>query len=253
MRLTDGAEFLPDGLMRSRPEPHSLAPSSCDVLPASSQGFPQAGFALKRRGRLLLAAGVLLVAAPVHADHGALSLDVGTGPAALILPAPYAVSGGSIFAADVEVMLGLRYAITNEFELSLAGFYEPPLTYTHDGVTVPTSNGPFTGNESHSLFLFGVVGGVRYVRGSVWKLVVGLESGWSHRSYSGVQGSGQGVTIALDHFVTDNIVIQPLLGVEWAFADHWSASLLPRFTVLFGPDSTVGFSLMFSISYAWFL
>jgi hypothetical protein len=83
--------------------------------------------------------------------------------------------------------------------------------------------------------------------------VVGVESGWSHRSYSGFQTTGLlGLGPSLDHFVTDNIVIQPLVGVEWAFADHWSASLIPRFTVLIGPDSTVGFSLMLSISYAWF-
>jgi len=174
------------------------------------------------------------------------------GASGLVLPAPYAMSGQTIFAADFEVMLGLRYAITNEFELTLSGFYGPPITYTHDDVTV-VSPAKLSGNESHSLFRFGVLGGVRYVRGSVWKLVVGLEAGWSHRSYSNFQSTGDLATAFLPHFCTDNTVIQPLVGVEWAFADHWSASLIPRFTVLLGPDSTVGFSLMLSISYSWFL
>jgi hypothetical protein len=202
-----------------------------------------------------LVVGVLLFAAPVHADRGALSLDLGTGAAGLSLAAPYASSGGNMFAADFEVMLGLRYAVTNEFELTFAGFYETPATYTHADVSVllPDSDRPFTGNLSHSLYLFGVVGGVRYVNGSVWKLVVGLEAGWSHRSYSGFQATGSLAIVPLHHFVTDNTVFQPLLGVEWAFADHWSASLLPRFSVLIGPDSTIGVSLMLSISYSWFL
>jgi hypothetical protein len=204
----------------------------------------------RRQG--LLAVSLFLAATPALADHGALSLDLGMGAAGLVLPAPYAVSGQTIFAANFEVMLGLRYAITNEFELTLAGFYEPPLNYTHDDVTI-VDPARLSGTESHSLFLFGVVGGVRYVRGSVWKLVVGLEAGWSHRSYSNFQTTGDLTRIFLPHFVTDNIVIQPLVGVEWAFADHWSASLIPRFTVLLGPDSTVGFSLMLSVSYSWFL
>lgn len=203
----------------------------------------------RRQG--LLAVSLFLAATPALADHGALSLDLGTGAAGLVLPAPYAVSGQTIFAANFEVMLGLRYAITNEFELTFAGFYEPPVTYTHDDVTVVEQAAHLSGNESHSLFRFGVLGGVRYVRGSVWKLVVGLEAGWSHRSYSNFQSTGD--LGFLPHFCTDNTVIQPLVGVEWAFADHWSASLIPRFTVLLGPDSTVGFSLMLSISYSWFL
>jgi hypothetical protein len=204
--------------------------------------------------RTVLAVLVLLLAAPAHADHGALSLDVGVGAAGLSLPAPYAASGGNTFAVDFEAMLGLRYAVTNELEFTLAGFFEPKVTYRHDDVSIQQQgSNPVQGNVTHFLSLYGVIAGIRYVHGAVWKLVVGFESGWCHRAYSDVLFAYSGGQTTLPNFSTDNIILQPLLGVEWAFADHWSASLLPRFTVLVGPDATVGASLMLSISYSWFL
>jgi hypothetical protein len=197
--------------------------------------------------------GTLLVAAPVRADRGALSFDLSAGAAGLNLPAPYATSGGETFGIGFEGMLGVRYAVLNELEFTLAAYFEPNVTYTHNNITVP-ENGNVSGDLTHSLYLFGLVGGVRYVSGSVWKLVVGVESGWCHRVYTRFQPSGPlAKGIPFQDFSADNIVFQPLLGVEWAFADHWSVSLLPRFTVLIGPDPTVGVSLMLSISYSWFL
>lgn len=196
----------------------------------------------------------LLVATPAAADRGALSLDISLGAAGLSLPAPYASSGGTILAVDFEAMLGLRYAVTNELEFTLAGYFEPNASYTHNNVTLTqAAYGSTTGNLTHSLSTYGIVAGIRYVRGAVWKLVVGLEGGWNHRTYAGIQFAFTGNQAALPGFPTDNIILQPFLGVEWAFADHWSASLLPRFTLLIGPDSTVGASLMLCVSYSWFL
>jgi hypothetical protein len=197
----------------------------------------------------------LLCATPAHADHGALSVDVAAGGAALSLAAPYAPSGGHTFVVDFEAMLGLRYAVTNELEFTLAGYFEPQLGYSEANVpvTLPPSSKPVSGTVAFSLSQFGVVAGIRYVQGSVWKLVVGLEGGWNHRSYSGIQFAFASGQPNLPSFGTDNIVLQPLVGVEFAFADHWSLSLLSRFTVLIGPDATVGASLMLSISYSWFL
>ncbi len=205
------------------------------------------------RSRNVLVLGALLVSSPAQADRGALSLDLGAGGAAVSLPAPYAPSSGNLLAADFVATLGLRYAATNELEFTVAAFFEPRIAYTHDDVTVETANGPVSGNLTHSVYFFEALGGVRYVTGSVWRLVVGLEGGWCHRGYSRFQGTGDLPKLSLQGFGTDNIVVQPLVGVEWAFADHWSASLLPRFTVLIGPDATLGASVMLSISYSWFL
>ncbi len=209
---------------------------------------------LLTRGRAFFAVVSLGAAGPAFADHGALSLDVSVGAAGLSLPAPFASSGGSILAVNFEAALGLRYAVTNELEFTLAGNFQPKLSYTSQDIAItPQKSRPISGNETYSLGQFGAVAGIRYVRGAVWKLVLGLEGGWNHRAYSAIQFSYSGTQAALPHFGTDNIVLQPLLGVDWAFADHWSASLLPRFTVFIGPDATVGASLMLTISYSWFL
>lgn len=196
--------------------------------------------------------GALLFAAPAHADRGALSIDVGAGAAGLSLPAPYAQGTGNTVGVGFESMVGLRYAVTNALEFTVAAYFEPAIGYTHNAVTLVTPNGTFSGTVTNSLYFLGAVGGVRYVAGSVWKLVLGLEAGWCHRVYTGVQFNGA-VSIPLEGFNTDNFLLQPLFGVEWAFADHWSASLIPRFMVLIGPDPTLGASLLLSISYAWFL
>jgi hypothetical protein len=199
-----------------------------------------------------LAVGALLSTATAHADRGALSLDIGAGAAGLNLPAPYASGAGNTVGIGFETMVGLRYALTNAFEFTVAGYFAPSVGYTHNGVTLVTPNGSFPGTVTNTLYFVGAVGGVRYVAGSVWKLVVGLEAGWCHRVYTGVHFDGT-VSFPLDSFTTNNFVLQPLLGVEWAFADHWSVSLIPRFIVLIGPDPTLGASLLVSISYAWFL
>jgi len=200
----------------------------------------------------MLAVGALLGAAPAQADRGALSLDVGVGAAGLNLPAPYASGAGYTVGVGFETTVGLRYALTHALEFTVAGYFAPSVTYTHNGVTLVTPNGSFPGTVTNSLYFLGAVGGVRYVAGSVWKLVLGLEAGWCHRVYTDVHFNGP-VSFPLDSFNTNNFVLQPLLGVEWAFADHWSVSLIPRAMVLIGPDPTVGASLLLSISYAWFL
>jgi hypothetical protein len=204
--------------------------------------------------RALFVVAALLAATEVHADRGALSFDLGGGASALSLPAPYQTSGGNLLAFDFEAMLGVRYAITNNFEFTVSGYFEPAITYAHDGVIAPGLSS--SGTVLHSLYSVGALVGVRYVTGFVWRLVVGFEAGWNHRGYADIQAftsTGQPGGDQFHSFGTDNIVLQPLVGVEWAFADHWSASLLPRFTVLVGPDATVGFSVVLSFSYSWFL
>jgi hypothetical protein len=205
----------------------------------------------------MVAVATLLAATPALADRGALTFDLGAGVAGLNVAAPYAANDGNAFGVGFEAMVGMRYAITNEFEVTAAAYFEPSTSYNHSDVTVVTgSNGTFTGTLTHSLYFFGLLGGVRYVTGSVWRLVVGLEAGWCHRVYSGVglfDATGKEYNLGLQDFSTDNIVLQPLVGVEWTFADHWSVSLIPRFTLLIGPDATVGASLLLSVSYSWFL
>ena len=202
-----------------------------------------------------------LTALPARADQGALSLDLGAGVASLVLPAPYASSRrGPGFAPTFLFTAGLRYALTHHFELSVTGYYELPVTVAHtDVVLVTATSGSFTGNLRYEVSQWGVLAGVRYVTGLVARFFVGLEAGMSHRAYSSVQlldptrPGTPDYRLGLQDFATDSLVLQPLVGLEWAFADHWSASLTARFTVLVGPEPAAGASLVLSVAYSWFL
>ena len=212
---------------------------------------------LRGRSKNILAAGALLLATPALADRGALSVDVGAGAAAMNLAAPYASTGTTTLLLDFQAVVGLRYALTNELEFTATVFFEPRVGYTFKNVAIqpPAPSEALQGSVAGSVYLWGVTGGVRYVTGLIWRLVAGLEVGWCQRVYSGIQfiQATNGQAIPLIGFSTGNLVLQPVLGVEWDFADHWSAALLPRFTVLVGPDATVGASLVLSFSYSWFL
>jgi hypothetical protein len=211
------------------------------------------------RGAVVVGLVGSLVAGPVWADRGALNVELGTGLTSLALGPPYAQRGSRTWTLALSASLGLRYALTNQLELSVAGFDEFPAQANHPEVLVATADsGTFSGTLHYELSRFGVVAGARYATGLVARLLFGLEAGWSHRAYSAIQlldPAGPGapdIGLGLQDFGTDSLVLQPLLGLEWAFADHWSALLLARFTVLIGPEPTFGISLGLSISYGWF-
>jgi hypothetical protein len=202
----------------------------------------------------------LLGTTPAWADRGALSLDLGGGASALRVAAPYVVNPSSTWAVAPSVNVGLRYAWTNALELSLGGFYDLPVQYTHVNVSVqPPDSGPLPGTLTHDLARFGLTVGLRYVAGTILRPFVGLEGGWSHRAYSDVHHVNTNVQpnqdygLGLSDFGTDNILLQPVLGLEWAFADHASLSVLARAPILLGPEATFGFSASLVFSYSWYL
>jgi hypothetical protein len=143
--------------------------------------------------------------------------------------------------------------------MTLGGFYDLPAHVSHPGTSVPTvDSGNFTGTLEYELTRFGILAGLRYVTGLVVRFSVGGEVGWSHRTYSGLQlrdtarPGAPDFGLGLRDLALDEFVVQPGVGLEWAFADRWSASLLLRVTVLLGPDPALGLSGSLVISYGWF-
>lgn len=202
----------------------------------------------------------LVGVSPAWADRGALSLDLGAGATVLRIAAPYATTPTNASAVSPSFSVGLRYAFTNAVELWVAGFYELPVRCSYANVAVqPPDSGPLPGTLSHDLARFGVAAGLRYVFGTVLRPFVGIEGGWSHRAYADVHHlntnvqPNQDYDLGLSDFGIDNVLLQPLGGVEWAFADHASVSLVAAVPVLLGPDSTFGFSISAVFSYSWFL
>jgi hypothetical protein len=100
---------------------------------------------------------------------------------------------------------------------------------------------------------------MRYVFGTVLRPFFGIEGGWTHRTYSAVHHvntnvqPNQDYNLGLSDFGADNLLLQPLVGVEWGFADHASVSLIGRVPILLGPEATFGFSVSLLFSYSWYL
>lgn len=202
---------------------------------------------------------LLLVAVPASADRGAITVDAGGGLTALSVAAPFASPTKSLTSSAPVAWLGGRYAFSNSFEVGVAAFYEPSVNLFHNGVTVETANGQFPGTLNHQLHRYGGLVGARYVRGMVFRFTAGLDLGWSHRVYAGFRhiddtDAANPVDYGLDlpAFSTDNLVVAPLAGIEWAAGDHWSLSLLPRFEVLVGPDMTYAITVPLVVSWSWY-
>lgn len=201
----------------------------------------------------------MICATSAFADRGAITIDVGGGASALILPAPYANSTKSLTSSSATAWAGARYAFTNSVEAGVSAFYEPPVNVFHNGVTVGTRNGEFPGTLNHRLQRYGALVGLRYLRGLVFRFTAGLDVGWSHRTYSGFRhiddtspANAVDYRLDLQDFSTDNLIIAPLAGIEWAAGDHWSVSILPRVQLLLGPDMTYGVTIPVVVSWSWY-
>ncbi len=194
------------------------------------------------------------------ADRGALSLDIGAGGTTLALPAPYAPGSGPVQGTSFLASLGLRYALQNWVEIEASAYFEPPVTYFHNGVSVAIPGGPFLGTLKHRFYRYGALAGGRVVTGKVWRFTAGGGIGWSHRAYSGFQhvddrrpNDARDYGLSLPDLTRNNWVLAALAGVEWAEGDHWSLSLLPRYEQLLGTASTFAISARLVFSLSWYL
>lgn len=203
-----------------------------------------------------LAAVVLtLLAGGALADRGAVSVEAGGGMSGLVVAAPYATEAKPLNSLAPAVLVGGRYALRDSLEVSGSAYFEFPVALWHNGVTVVTPNGSFPGSLTHQMYRYGGQAGARFVLGMVWRLHLGLELGWSHRVYSGFQhidDTGAALVdykLGLPDFSTDNLVVAPVVGLEWAAGDHWSLAIMPRAQALLGPDAT--FALVVPLTFSW--
>lgn len=194
------------------------------------------------------------------ADRGALSVDAGGGVSAPFIRAPYAPDSNTLRLNAPSVWLGGRYALTNRLELAAAAFWEPAVTGWHNGVTLDVEGSSFRGTLRETVQRYGAVVGPRYIVGMVWRVSVGLDVGWSRRSYSAMQhidDSNPAAPVAyevpLRDFTANNLVVSPVLGLEWAAGDHWSVSFQPRAQLLVGPESALVLMAPVTFSWSWYL
>jgi hypothetical protein len=201
----------------------------------------------------------VLTAAPALADRGALSIERGGGMTALNQPAPYASPSASTLGGAATIVLGGRYALTNNWEAALWSFYEPQVAYFHNGISITTTDGSFPGTLSEQVTRFGGLAGLRHVWGSVFRFAIGLDVGWSHRSYSKLDAINDTTPsypvdygLGLADGSADNFVVAPMLGIEWALGDHYSLSLTPRVELLLGKDATWVVTAPLCFAWSWY-
>jgi hypothetical protein len=214
---------------------------------------------MARRFPTLLLTAMLLAPAAARGDRGALSIEV--SPIVTWWPSmpPAVGSGSGVSGTAAGALVGVRYGLRNDLELTASGFYEGPAEYTHTGVTLDTDAGTFTGALTSKTSRWGALVGARYVRGLVFRVHVGAEIGWTQRTSTALDlvnvsdpSNPHSYGLGLPDESQGSLVIAPLAGVEWQVTDHWSVSFMPRAQVLLGGIGAVAIVLPFGVGYSWY-
>ncbi len=202
----------------------------------------------------------LLLSAAAWADRGALTVDVAGGGVATAVPALHSETPSSTLSFDASIWLGGRYALGNNFEVTASGFFEPPATVFQNDVRLVAGSGVYPGTTRHQFLRFGAQAGVRLVLGMRFRLHLGVEAGWCQQSYSKVQHFDvSNPEAAVDYGLSlpdeshANLVVAPLLGVEWAAGDSWSVALLPRAQLMLGSGFSWAVIVPLQFSWSWYL
>ncbi len=209
----------------------------------------------------VVALTVALAALPAlaRADRGALTLNL--GPAITALGArPSQGTGSTTIATGVGGWLGVRYGLSNAVEVSAAAQWEAPADYFHTGVEIGTTTGAVRGTLSERVQRLGALVGVHYVRGYAWRVHLGAEVGWTRETFDrrdlldvSDPGNVHSFGLGLQQRVVNALVLAPVAGVEWQFADHWSVSVLPRVEFIVGGSSRIGLVVPVGVGYSWYL
>lgn len=202
---------------------------------------------------------MLLLSSVALADRGALSVDIGGGGVATTVPALQVEVPKSTISFDVSLWLGLRYALKNNLELSVTGFFEPPATIFQNDVRLATSSGTYPGTTRHLFMRGGAQAGARLLFGMRFKLHIGLEAGWCQSVYSEMQHfdvsreEAVNYGLGLSNVSQPSFVISPLLGIEWVGGDKWSLLVLPRAQLMLGGPLAWALVIPLQFSWSWYL
>ena len=204
------------------------------------------------------AVAALVLPWPVHADRGAVTLDAGGFVAVNSVP-PAVGLGSAVAGSSGGGVLGVRYGLANEVEVSAGGFYEAPATYFHPGTTIVNGDGTFAGTLQSRTSSWGATVGARWVKGTVWRYFVGGELGFSRRVITRLDlidvsdaTNPHSFGLALADVSTTALLVAPLAGVEWAVSDHVSLGIAPRLQLYVGSQSGLRFLVPVMFSYSWY-
>jgi hypothetical protein len=217
-------------------------------------------FARSSRGRLATAMCCALLTVPTSArsDRGAFSVDGGVVLSAARVPAGIGI-GAAVVGTFGGAGLGVRYALSNNVEVSMSGAWFETERFYNDNTTIMTPNGIFSGQLQSSVQRMQAGLGVHCVTGFVWRLRVGAELGWSRvvfRRLDLVDVAGQSRSrsfgLALGDRSVDGIVIAPMAGVEWMVSDHVSLAITPRLELPVN-GGVAAVTVPITLGYSWYM
>jgi hypothetical protein len=205
---------------------------------------------------VIVAAALGLAPTLAAADRGALTLELGPAVSGLAA-SPSQGAGSTTLGTGAGGTAGIRYAISNSFELAAIGFWEAPVDYFHSGVEMGTATGTVRGTFSERTQRYGGLAGVRFIHGYVWRLHLGADVGWAHESYTrrdlidvSTPGNEHSFGLGLRDHATDALVLAPVAGIEWQFTDHWTVSIMPRLQYVVGGVNRLGLLVPVSVGYS---
>ncbi|HVP68376.1 MAG TPA: hypothetical protein VMT17_14065 [Anaeromyxobacteraceae bacterium] len=200
-------------------------------------------------GAALLAAWA---AAPgeTRADRGGLTLEL--GPSLAVSPRwPVPLRGATGFAAAAPgLVAGLRYATSNELELTLAGLFEAPA----GGVaSVVDGGGVVVSTASASVSTWGALFGVRFVFGLAWRFHLAAEMGWQHLACTRLSASDDAGGGTAGGGGRDALALAVGAGLDWQATDRLSLALAPRLELLPGAPAVVIVLVPVTLGYSWYV
>ena len=207
----------------------------------------------------LLLFAVVLVPAIARGDRGALSVEA--SPILTWWPSmpPALGSGSGVSGTAAGALVGVRYGLRNDLELTASAFYEAPADYTHTGVTLDIEVGPLSGTLTSRASRWGALIGARYVRGLVFRVHMGAEIGWTQQTITKLDlvnvsdpSNPHSYGLGLPDESQGAFVIAPLAGVEWQVTDRWSVSFTPRAVLSFGGVGRLAVHLPIAVGFSWY-
>ncbi len=199
------------------------------------------------------ALAALLLPGMAAADRGALTVEAGGGVGISSVPPPVGVAA-SVTGTAWAVTGGVRYALDNQLELALSGFWESPVDYFH-------SNASYTGGDCttactgtlvSTTTAWGVSAGARWVHGLVFRYFAGGEVGFAVRSFTGLAlVDSLGNARPLKDVTQAVAMLSPLAGVEWEAWDRVAFSVSPRLQFFLGAGG-FRFLVPLMVSWSWY-
>jgi hypothetical protein len=197
------------------------------------------------------------VPAVARADRGALTLELSPALAWWPSMGPSLGSGPGVKGTTAGGLIGVRYGLRHDLDLTASGFYEAAADFTNPGTTVDTQAGPLAGTLTARTSRWGALVGARWVHGLALRWFVGGEIGWAQQTFTKLDlisvsdpANPHSFGLGLADRSKGALVLSPLAGVEWQFADRWSVAFTPRVQVLVGGVGRVGFVLPVSVGYS---